>query len=71
MRLVGLGVVAGLLVSLALSRLTAGLLFEVRPADPFVLAGVAALLLAVAACACLIPAVRGIRVLPAALLRNE
>jgi putative ABC transport system permease protein len=71
MRLVGLGVVAGLLVSLALTRLTAGLLFEVRPADPFVLAGVAALLLAVAACACLIPAVRGIRVLPAALLRNE
>jgi ABC-type lipoprotein release transport system permease subunit len=71
MRLVALGVVAGMLVSLALSRLTASLLFEVRPADPFVLAGVGALLLGVALGACLIPAVRGIRVPPAALLRNE
>jgi putative ABC transport system permease protein len=71
MRLVALGVAAGLLVSLALTRLTANLLFEVRPADPFVLAGVATFLLAVAAGACLIPAVRGIRVPPAAVLRNE
>ena len=71
MKLVALGVAAGLLVSLALTRLTASLLYGVRPADPLVLCGVSALLLAVAVCACLVPAIRGARVQPAALLRNE
>jgi predicted permease len=71
MKLVALGVAAGLLVSLALTRLTASLLFGVRPADPFVLTGVGALLLALAVCACLIPAIRGTRVPPAAILRSE
>jgi putative ABC transport system permease protein len=71
MKLVALGVAAGLIVSLALTRLTASLLFDVRPADPLVLSGVGALLLLVAVCACLIPAIRGTRVAPAALLRNE
>ncbi len=71
MKLVALGVAAGLLVSLALTRLTASLLYGVRPADPLVLCGVSALLLAVAVCACLVPAIRGTRVQPAALLRNE
>jgi putative ABC transport system permease protein len=71
MKLVALGVAAGLLASLALTRLTASLLFDVRPADPLVLSCVGALLLFVAVCACLIPAIRGTRVAPAALLRNE
>jgi predicted permease len=71
MKLVGLGVVAGLLVSLALTRLTASLLFGVRPADPFVLTGVGAILLVLAVCACLVPAIRGTRVPPAAILRSE
>jgi putative ABC transport system permease protein len=71
MRLVALGVAAGLLVSLGLTRLTASLLFGVKPADPVVLSGVGALMLAVAVCACLIPAIRGTRIAPAALLRNE
>jgi putative ABC transport system permease protein len=71
MKLVALGVAAGLLVSLGLTRLTASLLYGVRPADPLVLFGVGALLLAVAVCACLVPAIRGTRVEPAALLRNE
>jgi putative ABC transport system permease protein len=52
MKLVALGVAAGLLVSLAVTRLTASLLFGVKPADPAVLTGVGALLLAVAVCAC-------------------
>jgi putative ABC transport system permease protein len=71
MKVVALGVVGGLLVSLVLTRLTASLLFGVRPADPLVLSGVGVLLLTVALCACLIPAFRGTRVQPAALLRNE
>jgi len=71
MKLVALGVAAGLLVSVALARLTSSLLFEVRPADPFVLTGVSVLLLTVALAACLVPAVRGTRVPPADLLRNE
>jgi hypothetical protein len=71
MKLVALGVAAGLLVSVGLTRLISNLLFGVRPADPAVLSGVSALLLAVAVCACLVPAVRGTRVQPASLLRNE
>ena len=71
MKLVGFGVAAGLIASLALTRLTASLLFGVKPADPAVLSGVGALLLAVAVCACLIPAIRGTRVAPARLLRME
>ena len=71
MKVVALGVAAGLLVSLALTRLTASLLYGIRPADPLVLGGVSALLLAVAVGACLVPAIRGTRVQPAALLRNE
>ncbi len=71
MKLVALGVAVGLLISLGVTRLTSSLLFGVKPADPFVLSGVGALLLAVAVCACLIPAIRGTRVPPAALLRNE
>jgi putative ABC transport system permease protein len=71
MKLVALGVAAGLVISLGVTRLTSSLLFGVKPADPFVLSGVGALLLGVAVCACLIPAIRGTRVPPAALLRNE
>ena len=55
MKLVALGVAAGLLVSIAVTRLTASLLYGVRPADPLVIAGVGAFLLAVAVCACLVP----------------
>ena len=59
MKVVGIGVAVGLLGSLALTRLMASLLFGVRPADPAVLSGVGALLLAVALAACLVPAIRG------------
>jgi predicted lysophospholipase L1 biosynthesis ABC-type transport system permease subunit len=39
------GVVVGIMVSLAVTRLFRSLLFEVTPSDPFVLAGTAAILL--------------------------
>jgi putative ABC transport system permease protein len=71
MKVVTLGVLVGLLTSLGLSRLTANLLFGVGASDPLVFIGVTGLLLTVALAACIIPAVRGTMVDPAALLRTE
>jgi putative ABC transport system permease protein len=64
---VGLGVVA----SLALTRVLAAMLFEVKPNDPVVFVGVAGLLLVVTLAACLIPAQRAMRVDPMEALRYE
>ncbi len=55
------GVAAGVLGSLALGRLIASLLYEVRANDPWTLAAVAAGVAAVALAACWIPAVRAAR----------
>jgi putative ABC transport system permease protein len=52
------GILAGLLGALFLSRAITTILFGVQPSDPWVLVGTAALLLAVAAAACIIPARR-------------
>jgi ABC-type antimicrobial peptide transport system permease subunit len=65
------GLVAGLAAALMLTRLMKALLFEVSPNDPATLAGVAALITAVAAAASLVPAVRATRVDPMAALRDE
>jgi putative ABC transport system permease protein len=66
-----LGVVAGLAASLALTRYLSALLFEVQPTDPLTLAGVSALLLAVALLACYVPARRAGRVEASVALRAE
>jgi putative ABC transport system permease protein len=66
-----LGVVAGAVVALLLARSMASLLFGVRPTDPLSLAMVAALLIAVAACATLIPALKALRSSPLDVLRSE
>ena len=71
MLLVIVGVVAGVLASLALTRLLTSLLFDVRPTDPVTFASVVLLLVAVAAAACWIPAARAIRVDPIVALRHE
>jgi ABC-type antimicrobial peptide transport system permease subunit len=63
--------VAGLAGALALTRLMETLLFGVRPSDPATLAGVVALVVTVAAAACLVPAVRATRVDPMVALRYE
>jgi putative ABC transport system permease protein len=68
---VGIGLAAGLAAALALGRVLAGLLFGVSFADPLTLAGVAIALIAVAALACYVPALRATRVDPVNALRYE
>jgi len=70
LRLVAAGVVVGAAASLALSRGLAGLLYGVAPNDPATLAAVSVLLLAVAACACVGPALRASRVDPHTAMRE-
>ncbi len=70
-RLALAGAALGTLGALAGGRLLVGALFGVRPADPGVLAGVAALLVAAAALASWVPARRATRVDPAVVLRGE
>jgi predicted permease len=65
------GIVAGIAMALALTRLLAALLFGISTYDPLTLAGVAFLLVAVAALACYIPALRAARVDPMVALRYE
>jgi putative ABC transport system permease protein len=65
------GLVAGLAGALVLTRLMETLLFAVRPTDPATLAGVAALIAAVAAAASLIPALRATHVDPLVALKDE
>jgi ABC-type antimicrobial peptide transport system permease subunit len=55
---VAIGLVAGVAVALLLGEAIRGLLFDVQPADPWTIAGVAVVLLVVGALACLVPARR-------------
>ncbi|REJ74083.1 MAG: permease [Acidobacteria bacterium] len=69
--LCSLGVAAGMLGALALTRLFASLLFRVSPLDPFTFVAVPLVLLAAAALASYVPARRAARVDPAIALRWE
>ncbi len=67
----GTGIGLGLFLAWGLTRFIRSLLFETRPLEPGVYAGMAALLLGVAALACWLPARKASRVEPAGLLRSE
>jgi hypothetical protein len=69
--LVGSGTVIGLAAALGASRLIRTFLFEVSPLDPLTFAAALALLLAVAASATLVPALRASRIDPMTALRYE
>ncbi|MGA8089143.1 MAG: ABC transporter permease [Terracidiphilus sp.] len=66
-----LGLTVGLAVSVEAARLIRTMLYETQPLDPTVFSGVAAILLAVAALACLLPAWRASRLDPMQALRTE
>ncbi|HEV8412569.1 MAG TPA: ABC transporter permease [Bryobacteraceae bacterium] len=66
-----LAALAGLALSLAFTRLLAGMLYGVAPTDPFTLTAVILLTLAVAAVASLIPAIRAALLEPMQVLRDE
>jgi putative ABC transport system permease protein len=66
-----IGIPVGIAGALALTRLMASLLFEVRPTDPETFVGVAILLALVALAACYFPAWRAMRVDPIVALRYE
>ena len=70
-RVVGLACVAGLALSFFFGRALSGMLYGVSPSDPATLAGVIVLVMAVAATAALLPAVRALRVDPMNVLREE
>lgn len=68
---VAVGLAAGAVGALALGHYVASLLFEVSPRDPLAFAAAAAVLLAVSAAACLLPARRATKVNPVEALRFE
>jgi ABC-type antimicrobial peptide transport system permease subunit len=65
------GAAVGIASTLAATRLLSALLFEVKPTDPVTLVAGAALMLAVAAIATMVPARVGMRVDPVIALRSE
>jgi len=71
LRLSVVGLVVGLGLSLAATRLMQRLLFEVSPRDPWLYGGVALFICAIAALACLVPALRATRIDPMQALRAE
>jgi predicted permease len=71
MRLVGAGILAGVALTLAASRIVATMLVDVSPADPGSFAGAAAFLIVVALLASYLPARRATKVEPMTALRSQ
>jgi len=71
LRLSIVGLVVGLGLSFAVTRLMQRLLFEVSPRDPWLYGGVALFICGIAALACFVPAMRATRIDPMQALRAE
>lgn len=71
LRLIGVGIVLGLLAGIALTRLVASQFWGVSPHDPLTFVGVMLVLAVVGTLACLVPARRATRVDPLVALRYE
>ncbi len=71
LRLIGLGIVLGVIASVGLTRLVASQFWGVSPNDPLTFFGVIFVLLAVGVAACLVPARRATQVSPLIALRYE
>jgi predicted permease len=69
MRLVAIGLAAGIAGAAAAARLIQTLLFDVQPLDPLIYGGVAMVFTLVATLACLVPSVRASRIDPLVALR--
>ena len=66
-----IGIAAGVAIALAAARVIQAQLYGVTAADPVVIAGVAGLLVFIAAASALTPALRAARVDPVAALKTE
>jgi putative ABC transport system permease protein len=70
-RLIGAGLIAGLVLSVGVGIGLESLLIGIEPTDPITYAGVVGMLLVVAAAACLLPARRAAALDPSITLREE
>lgn len=70
-RIVGAGVVTGVVLSFAVTKLVVSFLYEVKPNDPATLAGAVLVLFVVGLTAAAIPAWRAARLNPVSALREE
>ncbi len=71
LRTITVGIVAGIALSIALSRLAASILYDVSPRDPWIMIFAALVLGLIGLVACIIPAVRASRVNPITALRLD
>ena len=71
MGMAAVGIVAGLVLALSVTRFLSGILFGVTPTDPITLAAVAITLAVAALLACYVPARRTTRTNPVEVLRCE
>jgi putative ABC transport system permease protein len=71
LKLVGIGLVCGLVVAFALTRVMASLLFGISATDPLTFVSIALVLLAVAVLASYLPALRATRIDPMLALRAQ
>ena len=69
--MVSLACLCGLALAVAFTRVLSGMLYGVSPSDPFTLAGVVGIVLAVGSLAALVPAVRASQIEPMRVLREE